>query len=157
MSPKLNAAMAKKVGAATSSFTPIPDGTYTVTLKSVDVKTGPAGPYWKWTFTVDPGKRQLFLNASLSEEAQWRLNEVFKAFGAAPDTDTDELLGQKIRVQVGTRTIQAGARAGELANDIIKCLPAEGGNGRAAQPAAVAAGAGDDSSSDSDSDENEFD
>jgi hypothetical protein len=140
--PKLNAQLATAAGAAvTSSFEPLPEGVYQVALKGVDIKEGQKGPYWVWEFEIPAGSdhagRRFWLNTSLSEAALWKLNETFAAFGATTDTDTDELIGKVVKAVVVQRTIQAGARAGEVTNQIDQVLPSATG----ASPAAAAAAA----------------
>jgi hypothetical protein len=128
---KLPAAKAKSVNENEgSSFEPMPEGKYTLSLSDVDAsKEGPAGPYWSWEFSVlDEGytNRKLWVNTSLSADAEWKLKETFEAFGAAPDTDTDELIGQPVTAIVTIRTIQKGAKAGELTNSVDTLLPFDG-------------------------------
>lgn len=137
--PKLNQALATATNAAvTTSFEPLPEGVYGVTLKGVDIKEGQKGPYWVWEFEIPQGAdhagRRFWLNTSLSEAALWKLNETFAAFGVTPDTDTDELLGKNVKAVVVQRTIQAGARSGEVTNQIDQVLP----SGTGASPAAAA-------------------
>lgn len=128
--PKLNKTLATATAEAESTgFEPLPEGVYDVALRDVEVKEGQKAPYWLWTFEVptdasEHAGRRLWLNTSLSENALWKLNETFGAFGQTPDTDTDTLLGKRVRAVVVQRTIQAGARAGETTNQIDKLLPA---------------------------------
>lgn len=130
--PKLNKAKAKKTEAAEGSgFDPLPDGAYHLRLRDVDASKpdGPAGPYWVWEFeVVEDGewkKRRLWNNTSLSDAAAFKMAETFKAFGVPADTDTDELLGQVVLGIVSQRTIQKGARKGELTNQIDRLKPAD--------------------------------
>lgn len=125
--PKLNADKAKEVADSESTGGIMDDGIYEMLLKDVEVQDGPKGPYWKWTFKVpEDAPRykgwQQWLNTSLSEAAVWKLKEVFDAFGAPTDTDTDELIGKRVRVVVGSRTIQKGKRAGEQGNQVEEVL-----------------------------------
>jgi len=121
---KLNKVMASAVEEASggSGFEPLEEGVYVVRLREVDVKEGQKGPYWVWTFEIPEGEsyagRRFWMNTSLSEAALWKLKEVFNAFGTTPDTDTDELLGKRVKAVVVQRTIQMGARAGEVTNQI---------------------------------------
>lgn len=131
--PKLNSKVAKKVEQQESSggYEPIPPGPYTLRLRSVDVKEGAKGPYWVWEFEIPEGAeeyagRRFWMNTSLSEAALWKLKEVFAAFGESPDTDTDELCGERVTGYIVQRTIQAGERKGELANQIDRVVPFEG-------------------------------
>lgn len=141
---KLNKGMAKKTAEASSNFEPLEDGAYHVRLTKVDTdRTGGAGPYWSWEFdVVEPGDyegRKLWNNTSLSEQALWKLNEAFKAFGVDTDTDTDELLGQVCKAIVSTRTIPSGARKGELGNQVDKLIPKDP-DFEAAEPVAASGG-----------------
>lgn len=133
--PKLDSDAAKRVEDAESSGGLMEEGLYEMVLTEVTATgkdgkplSGPAGPYWKWEFTVPEDaprypKWKQWVNTSLSEQAAWKLKEVFEAFGRTPDTDTDELIGQRVRVEVGTRTIQQGERTGEVANQVRSVLP----------------------------------
>lgn len=127
--PKLNRDAAKRVAEAEkNNFKPLDDGVYHVRLVDVDGSgEGPAGPYWTWEFdVVEPGvrKAKLWTITSLSEAADFKLKETFEAFGVDTDTDTDDLIGGIVRAVVSTRTIQKGARKGELANQIDRLKPA---------------------------------
>lgn len=127
---KLNKTMAKKAEAATSGFDPIPAGTYHLRLRDVDSdRQGAAGPYWSWEFEIlDEGftGRRLWNNTSLAENALWKMNETFKAFGAGMDTDTDDLCGMVVRGVVEQRVIEAGSRKGEIGNQIRRLIPNDG-------------------------------
>lgn len=141
---KLNKQMAKRTAEASSGFEPIPDGAYHVRLVEVDSsREGNAGPYWSWEFdVVEPGdglNRKLWNNTSLSEQALWKLQETFKAFGVPEDTDTDEILGRVCKAIVSTRTIQQGQRKGELTNQIDRLVPKDE-DFEAPEPAGAAAG-----------------
>jgi hypothetical protein len=126
---KLNKQMQKQVDDAKSSFEPLPDGVYHALLRDVDTtREGPKGPYWSWEFEVidDEFKgRRLWNNTSLSKEAAFKMNETFTAFGTSADTDTDDLIGQVVKLQVSQRTIQEGTRKGEIANQIDRVKPAD--------------------------------
>lgn len=144
--PQLNAAMAERVEKAEDGFKPLDPGVYTVFLRDdVEVKEGDKGPYWRWTFEVPADEpnagRRLWTNTSLSEAAFFKLKEIFAAFGVSTATDTETLVGKRIRVQVKHTVIQKGARAGEISNEIEKCLPLDGPTGvdEAAAAGAVSA------------------
>jgi hypothetical protein len=139
--PKLNKTNAKKAEEASSGFDPVPSRAYHVRLESVNPDgSGPKGPYWSWEFTIledhefeIEGKkgvqnalgRKLWNNTSLSDSAMFKMKETFDAFGVPTDTDTDEILGDCCKAIVGIRTIQEGARKGELANQIERLVPAD--------------------------------
>lgn len=129
--PKLDETAATTVAEAEEAASVMEEGIYEMILVSVEAKEGPKGPYWNWTFRVPEdapkyAKWQQWLITSLTPESAWRLKETFKAFDATPDTDTDDLIGKTVRVQVGVRTIQSGARAGEIGNQIKKVMPLSG-------------------------------
>lgn len=129
--PRLSNETAAKVEDAEDGFKPLDPGIYVVQLmEDVEIKEGKKGIYWKWTLEIPEGLenagRRLWTNTSLSEAAFFKLKEMFSAFGVPTSTDTEELVGKKIRVQVKQVTINGGARAGELGNEIEKCLPLEG-------------------------------
>lgn len=131
--PKLNKAMAKATEAAESLNTElVPEGIYLVELKSVETKEGRESkkPYWLWTFEVpddaeEHGGKRFWLNTSLSDNALWKLKEVFDAFGVGTDADTDTLVGEQARIVVSQRPIGAGPKQGEITNQIENVLPAE--------------------------------
>ncbi len=132
--PQLNTAMAEKVNAAEDGFKPLDPGIYVVQLHDdVEVKEGDKGPYWRWTFQIPADQpnagRRFWTNTSLSEAAFFKLKEIFAAFGVSTATDTAELVGRKIRVQVKHSVVQKGARTGEITNEIEKCLPLDGPTG----------------------------
>lgn len=47
-----------------------------------------------------------------------RLKAFFEAFGYSVDSDTDEMIGDRVVLQIGIRTIQNGVRAGEQTNQV---------------------------------------
>lgn len=133
--PQLNAAKAAEVDKAEGgNFEPLPEAVYVLILaQEVTVEDGQKGPYWKWTFKVDgevEGQeeykgRQLWTNTSLAENAAWKLKEVFAAFGVPTTTNTDELIGERVKAFVKQRTIQGGSRKGEMGNEIGEFFPME--------------------------------
>lgn len=131
--PKLNADVAQKVGASEDGFKPVDEGVYILQLmEDVAVKEGAAGPYWRWTFEVPKehegeelpnAGRRFWTNTSLSEAAYFKLKETFAAFGVPTDTDTEDLVGRRVKAVIVIKTIQGGTRKGELGNEISKLLP----------------------------------
>lgn len=124
---KLSKAMAKKVNTQEGgSFEALPEGIYVGKL--VEVRTdgkGAAGPYWTWEFDVqDEGfkGRKLWVNTSLADNALWKLKEVFTAFGYDADTDTDELIGESVKLRVSQRVIEQGSRKGEIGNNVERLM-----------------------------------
>lgn len=126
--PKLDKKTAAAVAEQESqSFEPIPDGIYTAKLLSVEARESRAGnPMWTWELEIDEGDhkgRRQWVNTSLSENAQWKMKEVFDAFGYTTDSDTDEMVGDRIKIAVSTRVIESGSRAGQKGNNVDRCLP----------------------------------
>lgn len=130
---KLDKKTRERVAKAESSgFEPIPDGAYHLRLRDVDTtRSGEKGPYWSWEFEVvysESGEfdnRRLWNNTSLSEKADFKMKETYEAFGVELDTDTDEMIGMVVKGIVSQRTIQQGARKGELSNQIDRLKPAD--------------------------------
>lgn len=127
---KLNKQLQKQTKDAESSgFEPLPDGVYHAKLRDVDTtKAGNKGPYWSWEFEVIDEEfkgRRLWNNTSLSAAAAFKMKETFEAFGCDVDTDTDELIGQPVKVVVSQRVIQDGARKGEISNQVDRLKPAD--------------------------------
>lgn len=52
-----------------------------------------------------------------------RIKAFFEAFGYTPDSDTDEMIGERCVLQIGVRTIQKGDRAGEQTNSVNGVAP----------------------------------
>ena len=129
--PKVNKAQAKAIDGAESGFEPIEDGVYHVRLREVEAVTAKSGnPMWKVEFEIveDPYvNRRLWTNLVQVEAAMFKTNEFFTAFGtsATETPDTDDLCGQICRAVVSTRTIQEGARKGEISNQIERVSPAD--------------------------------
>lgn len=125
--PKLDKTTANAVNSAESTdLTPLPASTYNARLQGVEVREGQKAPYWSWEFKIedtDYNGRRIWVNTSLSTNAAWKMREVFDAFGADPDTDTDELCGQSVRLVVTQRAIETGNRAGQIGNNVDRVLP----------------------------------
>jgi hypothetical protein len=139
--PKLSKAKQKTVAKAESTgFQPLPEGKYIGALKAVVTEkngeplSGDAGPYWQWEFDhitdlqeedTFPGRQ--FVITSLSDESDWKMKEVFDAFGYALDSDTDEMVGEKVILVVSQRVIEKGKRKGEMGNNVDRVMPLESG------------------------------
>lgn len=126
--PKLGGEKAqavKKAGEEAGDQQLLQPGVYEVKLTTVKSQKSQAGdPMWVWHFkTVKPlknvGIREF---TSLSEESLWKLAQVFGAFGVEPDTDTDELLGDKIKVEIDIEIAQRGKLKGKEVNTITRWL-----------------------------------
>lgn len=138
--PKLNKAKAQEAEKTESSFGVVDEGWYHVRLRDVDgSRSGAKGPYWSWEYEIVGAgapdgdgsyateflNRRLWNNTTLAEGKMFGFNATFKAFEVSTDTDTDDLCGKVIKVQVGHRTIQAGSRMGELGEQINALRPAD--------------------------------
>lgn len=137
--PKMSKAKAKAVAKAESSgFEPLPEGRYVGTLKQVIAeKNGQpligaesGEPYWQWEFekvtSLEDGKTypgRQFVITSLSDSADWKMKEVFDAFGYEYDSDTDEMIGEKVILVISQRPIGKGPRKGEIGNQVDRVLP----------------------------------
>lgn len=133
--PQLDGTAADKVKNAESSSGLMDEGWHEMILvavhdkdKSGNALSGEKGPYWRWELQVPEDAEKFrnwrqWRNVSLSDEAAGMMKDMFAAFGADPSVNTDELLGQRCRVQVGVRTIQQGANVGDKTNFIKKVEP----------------------------------
>lgn len=129
--PKLSKAVATEAdqAAVESGPAPIPEGLYVGRLLEVKVSDnpGPSGShYWMWEYQVmDDGYngKKLTHITSLSEKARFSVGGAFAAFGVPSDTDTDELLGQRVMLHVVQTVIQKGPRQGQNTNSVDYTLP----------------------------------
>jgi hypothetical protein len=126
--PKLPASEAEAVEEFEGGeFEALPDNLYVGRLREVTVGAGPKGPYWTWVYEIpedyEYAGRRFWNTTSLSEAARFKMKESFDAFGVPAGTDTDELCGQLVVLQVGHRVIPTGARAGQLQNQVEAVLP----------------------------------
>lgn len=146
--PKLAVKDRKKVQKAEAvggGFEPLRPGKYIATLANVEAKNSNAGnPMWVAEFEdihdldgeKQPGRQWYNLNLPTTDEApadyekgqeKWeqyqalcagRIKAFFEAFGYTPDSDTDEMIGERCVLQIGVRTIQNGPRKGEATNSV---------------------------------------
>lgn len=130
------------------SFEPLAPGKYLVRLGAVEaVANNNGSAAWSAEFDRvynlkgdrQPGRQWYRLNLPVGEvgdpapswynngQAKWdsyqrmsqgRLRTFFEAFGYTTDSDTDEMLGEWAVASISQRTIQAGARAGQQANQV---------------------------------------
>lgn len=151
--PKLAAKDRKKVAKAEAvggGFEPLKPGKYVATLSAVEAKISGAGnPMWVAEFEEihnldgdkQPGRQWYNLNLPTTDvmpdgyekgQEKWeqyqslcsgRLKAFFEAFGYSVDSDTDEMIGERCVLQIGVRTIQNGARAGESTNSVNGVAP----------------------------------
>lgn len=159
--------------ASGGSFEPLPAGKYAARLSEVTAEPHPRFDnvtIWVAVFneiyTLDgerkAGQQWLRLNvigdrtmpASYDKgEDKWgkfvgvsdaRLKQFFEAMGYTVDSDTDEMLGEPVVMNIGQRTIQQGTRAGELTNEVRGLSPIEDESGLTFDYESES-GAGDDS------------
>lgn len=128
--PKLATGVAESVkkAAASSGFTPMDEGRYRARLTKVTAKTAASSgnPMWVWEFEILDEKykgRKQWNNTVLTDAALWKVGESFAAFGVPEDTDTDELLGCTVELEVSQRRITGGNREGEMGNNIDRVVP----------------------------------
>jgi hypothetical protein len=128
--PKLNPNLASgvKKAAASSGFTPMEEGVYRARLTEVVAKNAASSnnPMWVWTYEIIDEKyksRKQWNNTVLTDAALWKVGESFAAFGVPEDTDTDELLGCTVTLEISQREITQGARKGQIGNNIDRVLP----------------------------------
>lgn len=150
--PKLDKKLQGTVDAAeavSGDFEPLAPGRYIGTLSAVTAKNSANGnPMWVWEFTdisnmdgeKQPGRQ--WYNTMLpggkmpagSTKDKWetsqrlsagRLKAAFEAFGYSLDSDTDEMLGEKVVLVIGIDTINKGERAGQRTNRVnaLHALP----------------------------------
>lgn len=128
--PQLNTEQAEKAGEG-QEFELLEPGTYLATLNAVNGKEGPKGDYWEWEFLLvgtedgeelDP-KPKLWENTSLSEKSIWRVGQMLDAFEVPHDTNTDDLLGLHVMINVGQEVIDRGSRQGQLRNNFLSAFP----------------------------------
>lgn len=130
--PKLAPEYADQASEAESSFSPLEEGVYTGRLAGVEAKESRNGkPMWTWEFDeienfegVSQSGR-LWVNTVIQDNTMWKLNEMFTAFGYTTDSDTDEMVGERCKLVVSQRLIEAGARKGQTGNNVDRCLPLE--------------------------------
>lgn len=131
-------------------FAPMPVGVYHARLMEVDTsRSGAKGPYWVFQYDIlDEGytNRKMWDNVSLSDGAAFKRKQVWTALGFDLDTDTEDMLGSVVKLRITHRTIQGGAREGELGEQVSKVEPADADFAQAAaleQPTKSAATADD--------------
>jgi hypothetical protein len=105
---------------------PLPAGRYIAQLEEVEVKEGEKGDYWQWAFKLvgEEGQgRKQWVYTSMADNAAWKLKEVFTAFGYSLDSDTDEMIGEKVLLTITVGTQQTGDNKGAKVNRVAKVLP----------------------------------
>lgn len=156
--PKLAAKDRKKVAKAEAvggGFEPLTPGKYIAELSEVEAKKSAAGnPMWVAEFVEihsldgekQPGRQWYNLNLPTTDTPpddyekgaeKWeqyqglcagRIKAFFEAFGYSEDSDTDEMIGDRVVLQIGVRTIQNGERKGEKTNTVNGVAPLDSVN-----------------------------
>lgn len=139
--PKLNKTVAKRVAGvdpdAGGNFEALEPGTYTGRLSKVDEKTSSKGnEMWVWEFdelldedgNKAPGR--LWVNTVLLPQSDWVMAQAFHAFGYTPDSDTDEIVGERCGLVVSKRVIEQGTRKGQMGNNVDRMIPIDGASAK---------------------------
>jgi hypothetical protein len=125
--PQLKPDIAERIDETEYSGGVLDPGVYEIVLKEVEARPGKVAPVWSWKFEIAPGQkgagRTLFTNTSLSEDASWKMREAFYAFGVPATTDTDLLIGQRVKALVYKSIAQGGKREGQFVNAIQELMP----------------------------------
>lgn len=144
--PKMPKALQKTVAdaeAVSGDFELLAPGRYVACLNKVEAKNSAAGnPMWVWEFNeirdMDGNKKpgrlwyntmipQAKMPSGVPDSEKWetaqrlsagRLKAAFEAFGYTLDSDTDEMIGDKVVLAVGVDTIQKGPKAGQQTNRV---------------------------------------
>ncbi|QOR55591.1 MAG: hypothetical protein VM34scaffold347_2 [Phage 66_12] len=126
--PQLNQAKAAQVDSVENRGGVLEPGVYELKLKEVEARPGKTAPLWTWVFEIPQGLpgagRTFFHNTSLSDAADWKLQEAFNAFGVPSSTDTDVLIGRRVKALVTKNIAEQGKRQGQFVNSIQELLPA---------------------------------
>jgi hypothetical protein len=124
----------------------------------VEARPGKAAPLWVWIFKIPDGDvnqgRQFWHNTSLSEAASFKLKEVFSAFRVPTNTNTDHLIGKRVKALVTRQVAEQGKRQGQFVNAIQELMPL--GQATAPSPGAVKVSAGGGGNPTADDDEPPF-
>jgi hypothetical protein len=76
------------------------------------------------------GKSQKYYTV-LRDDLLWDLDNMFAAFGADPDIDTDDLVGDEIVVMMDQALIEKGQAKGQMGNNITRLYTLEDGEAAA--------------------------
>ena len=114
---------------ASGDLSPIPDGTYEMSVVSVKPKTASTGsPMLEWVFEVESGNftgRRVFSNTILLANSLWRTKDFLIALGFTDDELNgefelvpSELIGLRAYAIVGSKMV-----SGTMRNEIIRLVP----------------------------------
>jgi hypothetical protein len=125
--PQLNPTLAGAIDEEPESVGILDPGVYDVALLAVEARPGKVAPLWTWKFEIPAGQRgagrQFYHNTSLSEAARFKVKEAFDAFGVPAGTDTDVLIGRRVRALVIKTIAEQGKRQGQFVNQIQELYP----------------------------------
>lgn len=112
----------------------VPEGIYIGKLFEVTVSDKPGASgynFWMWKFKLEDegykGNEQVMIT-SLSPKADFAFGYAFAAFGVPADTDTDELCGQFVRLNISIVIQEKGPAAGTRRNRVESIMPLEDGD-----------------------------
>lgn len=132
--------MAKAIdGQESRSFDPLPAGVYTGRMIDAEARQSSNGnPMWSVTFEVvdeEYAGRRLWVNLVFVDNALWKVKEFADAFGVtAAELDTDELIGECVKLAVSERIIPTGNRAGQVGNNVDRVMRLTDGGDDAEAP-----------------------
>ena len=145
---------------STSSFEPIPEGSYNATISQSELKTtnDGTGQYIKLRLDITGPSHQgrvVFANLNIKNQSQkaeeigrQQLGEIMRAIGLSKVQDTDQLIGGAVNIKLAIRPARTDERTGktyDAANE-VKGYSAIGGTvapaaAKAAAPTGVSKGA----------------
>lgn len=132
--PRLTKDIARKVANTeydpnkSRTFEPLPAGEYVCRLRGVEAKVASTGnSMWttEWEVAED-GEfkgRRLWSNIVFTDAAMWKVKEFFYAFDVPETTDTEDLIGECVRLYVSQRVIRGGAKEGQTGNNVDTFAP----------------------------------
>lgn len=129
---------------ASGDLSPIPDGTYDMSVVSVKPKTASTGsPMLEWVFEVEGGNftgRRVFSNTILLPNSLWRTKDFLIALGFTEEElggefelVPSELIGLRAYAIVGSKMV-----SGTMRNEIIRLVPSTTTTISVAQPESTA-------------------
>lgn len=146
---------ASELPQGSTSFGPIPEGSYNATVTQAELKTtnDGTGEYIKLRLDITGPSHQgrvVFANLNIKnasvkaeEIGKQQLGEIMRAIGLSRVRDTDELIGGAVKIRVAIRPARTDERTGktyDAANE-VKGYSAVSGAAPVAKPAAPAAAA----------------
>lgn len=134
--PKLAAPLAQKAAEQDGTFSALDAGLYTGRLAKVEAKPAKSSGNQMWVVEFDdirdldgkkkPGKQ--WVNLTHTDNSMWKIKQFFDAFGYETNSDTDEMLGERCRLNLSVGEQEQGKNAGQLRNNIETMLPLQEGD-----------------------------